>query len=68
MKEKGGGESRAAQRREKTRGEAEDEAAETEGDDGKEGFDPTVGLRGVVGSGTTKAEENCVALGMLVRS
>ena len=51
-----------------TRNQAEDEAAETERGNGKEGFDPAVGFRGCVGSGTAEAEEYCVALNDPVRS
>lgn len=68
MKEKGRGQGGAAAWREKTRTATEEEAAETEADDGEEGFDPAVGLRGVKGCGTAKAKEDCVALIAFVRS
>ena len=62
LKEEGRGQGGAAEWREKTRKAAEEEAAKTEADDGEEGFDPAVGLRGVMGGGTAKAKEDCVAL------
>lgn len=68
MKEEGRGQGGAAEWREKTRKAAEEEAAKTEADDGEEGFDPTVGLRCVMGGGTAKAKEDCVALMTFVRS
>lgn len=68
MKEERRDQGGAAAWREKTRKATEEEAAKTEADDGEEGFDPAVGLRGVIGGGTAKAKEDCVALIIIVRS
>ena len=46
LKDERGGKGRAAEWREQPGSETEDEAAETEGRDREEGFDPAVGFRG----------------------
>ena len=68
MKEERGGKRGAAERREQTGSEAEEEAAEAEGRDREKRFDPAVGFRGRVRSGTAETEEDCIALKILVRS
>ena len=62
LREERRGESGAAEWLEKSRSETEDEAAETEGRNRKERFDPTVRFSSGVGSGPSKTKEDCIAL------